>query len=630
MNRQENLIQILLKAEKPLTTQELAEQLNVSSRTIRSDLEKIESEILVHSMKLEKKPRVGIWIEGTQDEKDALFLDVKGEHDLVESYSKEYRRGCILVQILLSKNKIYPYKLQNNLYVSKSTIEKDLQEISKWLEKYDLSLMKKPSIGLYVSGDEENIRNAVAALAGELSEKNQSIESLMETYLDIDVKEIEDIIHNWNDNYNMHLNEVNINNLAFHASVMLMRIGKNKALLIENSKALDSETFSYKEEFDILINELSTYGNCEIPKDEADYLLMHLLGMYLNESSFLENDFLNDLRKIAENIAEDFILKSDKIMSLDLESNDQFKRSLMLHLLPTVYRLKYGLNLYNPLLNEIKTNYASYYYLALIINSSFKKYIGVNASEGEIAYVALHLSVAVQQAKDHVQVAVVCSLGVGVSRLLSVKLQENFQDVTFIHCSMNDEEQLEKCKYIISTVELNTDKPYVQVNPLLMEVDVQKIRTLLRKNPSINKTNFSMQTVKVFHEQIDKIQVLQEMSNYLRMCGAVTPRFFEGVLKRENMGSTEVGDGIILTHGFHEDVKRTQIAFCKLDYPIVWNTQEVDFIVMLAVAKTDAKNVMQMNWLYKMLSNMEIVNKIRECKKDREIYETLIEASKKL
>lgn len=630
MNRQENLIQILLKAEKPLTTQELAEQLNVSSRTIRSDLEKIESEILVHSMKLEKKPRVGIWIEGTQDEKDALFLDVKGEHDLVESYSKEYRRGCILVQILLSKNKIYPYKLQNNLYVSKSTIEKDLQEISKWLEKYDLSLMKKPSIGFYVSGDEENIRNAVAALAGKLSEKNQSIESLMETYLDIDVKEIEDIIHNWNDNYNMHLNEVNINNLAFHASVMLMRIGKNKALLIENSKALDSETFSYKEEFDILIKELSTYGNCEIPKDEADYLLMHLLGMYLNESSFLENDFLNDLRKIAENIAEDFILKSDKIMSLDLESNDQFKRSLMLHLLPTVYRLKYGLNLYNPLLNEIKTNYASYYYLALIINSSFKKYIGANASEGEIAYVALHLSVAVQQAKDHVQVAVICSLGVGVSRLLSVKLQENFPDVTFIHCSMNDEEQLEKCKYIISTVELNTDKPYVQVNPLLTEVDVQKIRTLLRKNPSINKTNFSMQTVKVFHEQIDKIQVLQEMSNYLRMCGAVTPRFFEGVLKRENMGSTEVGDGIILTHGFHEDVKRTPIAFCKLDHPIVWNTQEVDFIVMLAVAKTDAKNVMQMNWLYKMLSNMEIVNKIRECKKDREIYETLIEASKKL
>ena len=28
---------------------------------------------------------------------------------------------------------------------------------------------------------------------------------------------------------------------------------------------------------------------------------MHLLGMYLNESSFLENDFLNDLIKGDEN-----------------------------------------------------------------------------------------------------------------------------------------------------------------------------------------------------------------------------------------------------------------------------------------------------------------------------------------
>ena len=181
-------------------------------------------------------------------------------------------------------------------------------------------------------------------------------------------------------------------------------------------------------------------------------------------------------------------MKSDKIMSLDLESNDQFKRSLMLHLLPMVYRLKYGLNLYNPLLNEIKTNYASYYYLALIINSSFKKYIGVNASEGEIAYVALHLSVAVQQAKDHVQVAVVCSLGVGVSRLLSVKLQENFPDVTFIHCSMNDEEQLENVnisfqQWNLTQTNLCTSKSAADGSRCTENTNT------IKKNPSINKTN---------------------------------------------------------------------------------------------------------------------------------------------
>ena len=61
MNRQENLIQILLKAEKPLLKQELAEQLNVSSRTIRSDLEKIESELVDYTLeKFNKYPEIKI------------------------------------------------------------------------------------------------------------------------------------------------------------------------------------------------------------------------------------------------------------------------------------------------------------------------------------------------------------------------------------------------------------------------------------------------------------------------------------------------------------------------------------------------------------------------------------------
>ena len=68
MNRQEELIRILLKSEKPLTTTELAEMLDVSSRTIRSDLAKIETELLVHHLCLEKKPHVVFWIQGSKDD----------------------------------------------------------------------------------------------------------------------------------------------------------------------------------------------------------------------------------------------------------------------------------------------------------------------------------------------------------------------------------------------------------------------------------------------------------------------------------------------------------------------------------------------------------------------------------
>ena len=161
MKRQEELIRILLKSEKPLTTTELAKQLSVSSRTIRSDLEKIESELLVHHLCLEKKPHVGVWIQGAKEDKIALFLNVDQQNDTANTYSKDYRIGCILVQILLGNSKIYPDKFADELYVSRSTIEKDLSVVSQWLKKHQLELAKNANNGLYVKGNEEDIRNGL-------------------------------------------------------------------------------------------------------------------------------------------------------------------------------------------------------------------------------------------------------------------------------------------------------------------------------------------------------------------------------------------------------------------------------------------------------------------------------------
>ncbi len=629
MKRQEELMQILLKSTEPITTSNLAKILNVSSRTIRTDLAKVESEVLTNGLTLEKKPHIGVWIEGTIEQKDRLFLNITGKQKNIEPYTKEYRRSSILVHILLENNKIYLDQFAEIFFVSRSTIEKDLIWISDWLKEHNLQLLKKSNEGFYVEGNEENIRNAVGLLANELNGKEMSIESLLETYLDMDIKAVEDIVYTWNHSYEMGLSEVNIDNLAFHASIMLVRIAQKKSLKANQFNELNSNEFSYKQEFNELIQELSEYSKMDIPKAESDYLLMHLYGMYLNEPSFIENSLLNDLRIVAERIGEDFIKNLDQIVALDLASNVQFKQSLILHLLPTVYRLKYGLNLYNPLLSEIKTNYPGSYSMAKLINSSFEKYLGIEASEEEVAYVALHISIVVEQSSDQIQAAVVCSMGIGVSRFLSVKLNENFPNIEFIHCSSDEIQKIESCKYILSTVKLNIDRSYLMINPLLKDIDIERIRTLVYGNITVNKNNFSLQTIMIAKQPTDRLTVLQEMSKRLQLSGAVTPSFLESVLKREMMGSTEIGNGIVLTHGFHESVKRTQFAFYKLDYPILWHTEKVNFIVLLAVAKADAKNIMQMNWLYKMLNNEEIKRDILSSQTEKEIYKILIDASRK-
>ena len=85
----------------------------------------------------------------------------------------------------------------------------------------------------------------------------------------------------------------------------------------------------------------------------------------------------------------------------------------------------------------------------------------------------------------------------------------------------------------------------------------------------------------------------------------------------------------MLTHGFHEHVLKTQFAFCKCKVPILWNKEYVDFIVVLAIEKKDAKDVMKMSWLYKMLVDKKVIDEISKCEDEKSIYEILTRESHK-
>lgn len=629
-DRKQKILELLLSSKEPLTTTQISQKLNVTSRTIRSDLAQIESAVSTHGCRLMKKPHVGIWIEGSMADKNALFLSFNTEPLPTESYSKEYRVGSILAQILLSNSRVYPQYFAESFYVSRSTIDKDLQEVNKWLEGHHLQLSRKENQGLYVEGDERDIRNAISSLAAQLNRKKVPFMSVVQKYSSEDEQQIADLVRCWSKENKINLSEVNIKNLSFHILIMLIRIRQKKSYLNDHEFNLEQFNNWKNTEVTRLITSLEELLHERIPEDETYYLLMHITGMLLERSDFITNPMFDDLKELAKKIANEFIGNIEKIIPLGFDESENFKQSLFYHLLPTIYRLKYGLNLYNPLLNEIKMNYTSSFSIASIINSSFKKYLNVTAGEEEIAFIAIHISVVVESKNRQVTVAVVCPLGVGVSQLLRIKLQENFPDVHFINVSFEDQERINQADLVIYTSNVfPTSKPSVKVNPLLMDVDVQRIQKLIQNFEASGQNNFSYQTILYERYKTDKYTILKNLSQRLEMCGYVTSSFLDGVLKREMMGSTEVGNGIVLTHGFHEHVLKTQFAFCKCKVPILWNKEYVDFIVVLAIEKKDAKDVMKMSWLYKMLVDKKVIDEISKCEDEKSIYEILTRESHK-
>lgn len=629
MNRKVEIIKLLLEAKQPVTTIQISEKLNVSSRTIRSDLMDIEAKVLAHHLKLVKKPRVGISIEGSTQYKDQLCLDMIGEHrNKVEAYTKESRRNFILTKLLIGKNRLYTEYFTRTLYTSKSTIEKDLISIAKWLQQHHLNLERKDNQGLYISGKEMDIRNAFAIVVSAMEDHNETLEKIMSRYIHVDIEKMQKSLIKWTMTYGLSLSDANIKNLAFHIAIMVNRVKQKKTVPLMKLMERQIDELRGKEMILDLCKKIEKIADIIIPDVEIKYILLHLIGMSLDSNvKLVDEQMIHELKATAEEITDEFIANIEQIACLGLSKNLSLRESLNVHLLPTIYRLTYGLNLYNPLLHEIKENYASTYALASIINSSFEKKLGTSAGEEEIAFIALHVSMAIEKAKQKLTIAVVCPMGRGISRFLLIKLEENFPQINFLNYSLKDisNSAIPYVDMVIATVSIRIDKPFVTISAILSDDDIKLIKAMIRNFENKNKKFFSLQTILIMHKSIGKAEVLKELADRLSVCHYVEHSFLEGVLKRENMGSTEIGNGIVLTHGFHESVKRSQIAFCKLDEGIIWNTQEVKFIVMMAIDKHEAKNVMQMDWLYKTLNNDKVMQRIISSESEQEIYQLLIE-----
>jgi len=69
--------------------------------------------------------------------------------------------------------------------------------------------------------------------------------------------------------------------------------------------------------------------------------------------------------------------------------------------------------------------------------------------------------------------------------------------------------------------------------------------------------------------------------------------FLAAILKREELGSTVIGEGVAIPHPLNLLSKRTQIGIALAEEPINWgNGQQTQLIFLLAISKEDYEEAM--------------------------------------
>lgn len=624
--RLKKLLEVLLSSESYKTIDQLAEILNVSNRTIRNDLDRLEEQIELEGLYLVRKPGVGIKIEGSEENIQIIYRKVKKElkSNYKKPFSPEQRRAFIVRELFFSKKQISAKYLSEKLFVSNNTIYNDLNEIEKRLEQYSLSLIRKRNF-IKITGKEEDYRKALSYYISDLKNFNfcGDVEELYKDYAGridantlFQLKQIEDLDYGFLEKsleclereLDFKFSESAFINLVIHIAISVRRIKEGKDIFMpQNILKNIVETDEFKSAKN-MTGKLEAEFNLKIPESEVGYITLHILGSKMYKEDYtnfqLSCEELEDLG-LPLIIAKEIVNIASNALNMNLTDDERLLSGLVLHLRPTINRLKYGLTLKNPILEDIKKNYPEIYGVSWMTSIVFEKYLGLGIPESEIGYIAMHIGAAVERNKEKIKTIVICHTGIGTSQLLYTRLKKGFAELELVGIRSSTvlrDEDLKDIDLIISTVPVKTEKSYILVNPILNSKDIKLIAKFVNQyyhkgeEEPLNKEVFF--SVPGFN---NKENILKDMCAKLEERGYVTENFVDTVLEREKIISTEIGKGLVIPHGFPKEVKKSCIGLTVLDRYIRWVEDDIKYILMICL---NDKEISRGQKIFKNLSEL--------------------------
>lgn len=611
--RQKQILQVLINKDDYVTAQSLANQFNISLRTVHNDIKVIENILLEHDVKLDKKPRVGIQIKAPLSIKKSLLNYIDPHKETVDILSTKIRRMKIFARLLLHNEGTSLNKLSDEFMVSKTSIVTDFEIVEKQAEKSGLKLIKDHK-GTRIEGDEVHIRHALSQLASDFVQLEFEEEELedkpsrldLSTYyrlkniFDIDhIEIVENIVIEAEKKLGYTINDLSYVNLITHLLILIKRL--KMSVTYSEDEANQVFTLDVIEKSmaiaHYIANEISHYFSVNIPESEVKYIHQYLV------CSGIQSDFIHlNIDTYALDIKDEYIEIVDKMISFvsdavhyDLRHDKELKLSLLTHIIPLLQRIKYDVKIDNPLIEETKVQYSAMFSIVTLAIDMIKCEPLKHLSQDEIGFLTIHFQAAVERSMQQKRVIIVCPEGIGFSRLIAHRIERFVSSVSIVDIvSMNqlNHMNLDNIDFVISTSPIKQcQKPVILVSSFISELDIRGINNFLVENAQTQNHHHFENLSQIIDESVIYVQLdfhnKNEVIDYLcdQMCNHhyVSQEYKKTVFQREDIMSTDLGNHIAIPHGSEKEIICSKIAIATLKEPIVWDKHEVQIIFLIAM-----------------------------------------------
>lgn len=485
-SRCNSILNWIISASRPIIIKNIAKKFNISTRTIRYDLDKIDEYLgKINYRKLTRKTNEGISLELNEEETNRLLHIIGKKNNCDYVLSQDERITYIICELLGKNDYITINNLADHMFVSRGTINNDLKEVKKWFMKNNIKLESVKGRGIKAIGEERKLRQVTSNILFKGTDTTNLLNlGFIRMFSDIDLDFITNLIKISEEQMGNTLSDYAFNNLLIHIAIAINRIELSKGIIM-NKEELKS--LSKTPEFAIasgIARAIEDKYYIKIPESEIGYITIHLLGSNVMLNKEKDDDYIY-IQLIVSRLIENVHMKSGYNFNLD----EQLSDGLIQHIKPMIYRLKNIININNPLIQEIKTKY-SYIFNCVKDGLIFLEIdLKVEISEEEVGYITLHFMASLERMKNankrKPRVLVVCATGVGTSKFVSIKLKSIFDINILDTISSHDIKKIIKGKsvdLIITTIPIEVEGiRCILVNPFLTEKNISELSLFFSK-----------------------------------------------------------------------------------------------------------------------------------------------------
>lgn len=660
---------------------ELAEQFGVSTRTIRNDLEQINEFLNKNKLSGVSLGKQGVIETGKDMERARQYLF----RDDFYSYKLERHERKMFMATLLICEKDYRTlsDLADCMYVSRSTVIQDLDGLKAFFKRHKLYVVSHSNKGLILEGEEKNKRLLLLSMI----KSNESVyreapvfERLIcslkeECRVDMeDLKTMEKVINLAEHFSGRFLTDTSFTNLKYFLVLSLYR------MRLKMYAEQDSKKNSKYEMAGYILKQLSDFAGIEVVEEEVKFL-----GRILNEMRYIKKTTSNQEIVKMQVITRTFIEHVSIDIDLNLQGDYIFYENLINHL-ESMFSSAIQDNTVNSVVTEVLERYPKIQEAVQNNVSVLEEYIGRKLNEVEISYIVVHICAAMERNKNSTErysVILVCNGGIGTSQLLLARLKKYFNfdvaDIIPAHDLKNAD--IDEADVILSTVALDTDMEYIQVDPLLNDEDcinvgkklsrlkgshkaisrpkvkekpeaahMKRIKEILAENTSPEQMVFQIEEVvnEFYHKEVSMPllamlpseavrlnvsceswqETVRQSAQYLLRNGCIEERYISSMIENveKNGPYILVAPGFALPHeALNAGAKKVGMSLIRLAEPVVFGKPEFDPVewVCCLSAINKETHLKAMFHLVNLFHNQKFRDEIRDVGSGEEVYNAI-------